>query len=722
MSLVPDQVLLDKYRIERPLGSGGWGDVYLATDLQLGRSVAIKHLKANWARDETILHRFLQEAQVIAGLKHPANIVIIYALEHDGDEHYIVEEYAEKGTVSDLLKEQAKLSIDQALDITLAICYALEVVHLKGIVHRDIKPSNILLFEGSKGDLVPKLCDFGVAHVPNSSEKPLTSDGAVLGTVQYMSPEQIKGEVVDERSDTYSLGAVLYEMLAGHTVFTGNVYDVLQAHVSKEPCPLALERPEIPSRLNDLVLRTLSKDPADRYQQVGDMRKVLEQIRRQRKEKQEKAESLYAQGMAHLQAREWQQAYRVFQEIVNVAPNHQEAAAGLEESKAGLYGEAQDCLRRQQWPAAIERLLALVRLDVGYRDVVERLEEARKQQNLEILYAQGTAYLAKGQWPAAAARLKEVASLDQGYCDASARLAEAERQQKLEGLYERATGQFGRGNWAAAVEVLTEIGRLQPGYRDVQVKLNEASKRQRLEDLYRQGLEHLNKEEWSQASLAFGQVVELDGSFQDAAVKLRQAEEQQELSEWYNRALRLERLEEWEEAYQLFHQILSADPGYKDVSDRLARTVRLRNLTQLCQESDELAAAGQWQEAVDRLSEAVELDRHHGVLDRKARTGLRSKLRAARNGLKQREAAHRIGVQSTWPHPRPAERLFDSRKMAWRVLIGLVPSSIFAILVRSYILPLSVGQLMLLGLGILMIWLALWMVYDILRGSMDRSD
>lgn len=287
MPLAPGQVLLDQYSIKRLLGSGGWGDVYLAEDLALGRQVAIKHLKADWTRDETILQRFLQEARVIAALKH-SNVVVIHTLEHDGDEHYIVEEYAERGTIGDLLEKQTGLSIKQTLDIAIAVCRALEVAHLKGIIHRDIKPSNILLCESPEGDLIPKLCDFGIAHVPSPKDKrPLTADGDMLGTFQYMSPEQIQGEKVDGRSDLYSLGTVLYEMLTGRNVFTGSVMDIWQAHVSKEPRPPALERPEVSTPLNDLILRALSKDPVDRYQKARDMRRALERIKRQEIEKRE---------------------------------------------------------------------------------------------------------------------------------------------------------------------------------------------------------------------------------------------------------------------------------------------------------------------------------------------------------------------------------------------------------------------------------------------------
>ena len=765
MLLKPGYVLLDKYRIERSLGSGGWGDVYLAADLQLGRQVAIKHLKADWAKDEMILKRFLQEARTIAALKQPANVVIIHTLEQDGDEHYIVEEYAEKGTVSDLLEKHTRLSVDQVMDIAVAICRALEVVHPKGIVHRDIKPNNILLCENPDGELVPKLCDFGIAHVPSAGDKrPLTSEGDILGTVQYMSPEQIKGEVVDERSDIYSLGAVLYEMVTGQHVFTGSVYDIWQAHVSKEPCPPILERPEIPSALNDLIMRALSKDPADRYQKARDMSGALEQMRPQEVEKHEEVKSLHAQGMAHLRAGEWRRAARLFAKIVTLDPDHREAAAGLEEAKMGLYVEGRECLQRRHWQGAIERFLALVRLDVGYKDAVDRLEEARMQYDLEILYTEGISYFNKKQWPSAAAKLREVLSLQKGYADAGVKLEEAERQQKLENLYEQAVRQCEQRDWAAAVKTFTEIVGLRTDYRDVQARLEEAEKQQRLESLYQHGLEHSDREEWPAAAQAFRQVLEVDEHFQNAATKLSQAEQQQRLSESYNRGLRFEKLEEWEEAYKLFHHILTVVPaGYRDVADRLARTGRLSSLARLCKEADELWAAGRWQEAVDRFRQAADLDRQHRDLDRRARRELDSKLRVARRDLKwleeaynkglvsleaqnwaraaeafrqvlelnpnhqdaaarlkeveERSAQPAVGVKSIPSQHQPTEKLFDSKRIAQRALIGMVLSAIIAVLIGTYLIPSSLPQLILLGIGILAILFALSIAYDIFRMS-----
>jgi tetratricopeptide (TPR) repeat protein len=432
-----------------------------------------------------------------------------------------------------------------------------------------------------------------------------------------------------------------------------------------------------------------------------------------------------------------------------------------------LYKEGTEHLQRQEWQEAIEKFMELIHLDIDYRDAVDKLEEARKQQNLEILYAQGIGYFDKQRWSSAAAKFKEVLDLEQGYRDAAAKLEEAERQQKLETLYEQALKQLEQEDWAAAIKTLTRIVKLQPDYQDAQFRLEEAKKRQQLEDLYRQGLEHFGKEEWAKAVHAFQRALELDKNFQKAAVKLKQAEEQRGLSDLYNRGLGLEGRGEWEEAYQLFHQILTTVSEYKDVADRLARTGRLRTLARLRSEADELWAAGRWQEAVGKLSEACELERRCGELDAQTRRELNSRLTAAKKDLKRQEAAYKRGMESVktgdWPRAvaalrqvldlnpnhedaaarlremeeksmepemeeevmklvgvrnapsrhQPAEGLFDWKKIAQVILIDSIIATILVKLIEDFILNLNPVRLVLVALGVVMIVVAASMIYDV---------
>ncbi len=616
MSLRLGEMLLGKYKIERLLGSGGWGDVYLATDLPLGRQVAIKHLKTDLGGDETILQRFLQEAQVIAALQHP-NIVVIHALEQDDGDHYIVEEYAERGTVGDLVAEEVWLPIEQTLNIAIAVCRALAVTHLNEIIHRDIKPSNILLFESPEGDLIPKLCDFGIAHVTNADGKsPLTTQGAMLGTVQYMSPEQIQSQPVDERSDLYSLGAVLYNMLTGRNVFIGSPWDVLQAHVNKEPRPPILERPEIPTALNDLILRALSKDPADRYQRARDMREVLERIKRQESEIQESVASLYAQGKAYLEVEDWQQAIQLLSEVVALAPGYQDIEALLERAKqqeelARLYDQGVAHILSGEWAAAIETLREIHQVDEHYRDVAERLEQVQTQQKLAVLYHEGVSAAQAENWSDAIKRFGAIRQADPDYRDAATRLAEAENQQKLAELYKQGVAYLEHKEWRQAQQCFQAIIDIDPIYRDVDDRLQEVRRQERLDVLYRQGEGYALRGDWQRAVSRFKAVLELDQAYKDAAARLKEAQEQKELETLYTQGMEHFDRGEWPQAIRRFQNILDVDSAYKDAAARLKEAQQQQELWHMYHQAQEHFEKEEWEQTIALLEQVINLDENY---------------------------------------------------------------------------------------------------------------
>jgi eukaryotic-like serine/threonine-protein kinase len=215
---------LDAYEIVRPLGSGGMGEVWLATEVRLGRKVALKFLPADLTRDPTRIHRFEREARAASALNHP-NVCTIYALgETDEHQYYIAMEYVEGETLGQRLVT-SRLSIREALDIAIQVAAALSVAHATGIVHRDIKPENVML----RPDGVVKVLDFGLAKLAAAASAGTatrtelgvhTDAGKVVGTPAYMSPEQARGQQVDARTDIWSLGVMLYEMVAGRSPFT----------------------------------------------------------------------------------------------------------------------------------------------------------------------------------------------------------------------------------------------------------------------------------------------------------------------------------------------------------------------------------------------------------------------------------------------------------------------------------------------------------------------
>jgi eukaryotic-like serine/threonine-protein kinase len=248
-----------RYRVLRKLGSGGMANVYLAEDEELGRRIAIKILNERHAADEQFVERFRREAKNAAGLSHP-NIVQIYDRGEGEGTYYIAMEYLEGRTLKEAVAGRQPLPIREAIGYARQILAALRFAHRKGIVHRDIKPHNALMDDDGR----LKVSDFGIARAGAASQ--MTEAGSIIGTAQYLSPEQARGAPVDHRSDLYSLGIVLYELLTGAVPFTGDTpVEIAMKHLSKVPEPPSAKRPEIPRALDQVVLRALAKDSEDRY-------------------------------------------------------------------------------------------------------------------------------------------------------------------------------------------------------------------------------------------------------------------------------------------------------------------------------------------------------------------------------------------------------------------------------------------------------------------------
>jgi eukaryotic-like serine/threonine-protein kinase len=262
-----------RYVIKRKLGSGGMAIVYLAEDQELGRLVALKLLDDRHASDEQFVERFRREAQSAAGLNHP-NIVSIFDRGHAAGTYYIAMEYLDGRTLKELLVRNGPTPIPIAIDYARQILGALSFAHRNGIVHRDIKPHNIVV--GSDGRL--KVTDFGIAR---SGASQMTEAGSIVGTAQYLSPEQARGAPVDPRSDLYSLGIVIYEMLTGSVPFTGDTpVEIAMKHLSQIPEPPSALRPDVPHDLDAVVMRALAKDPEQRYDSAEEMDADLARVAR----------------------------------------------------------------------------------------------------------------------------------------------------------------------------------------------------------------------------------------------------------------------------------------------------------------------------------------------------------------------------------------------------------------------------------------------------------
>ncbi|HWU05378.1 MAG TPA: protein kinase [Streptomyces sp.] len=265
-----------RYRMTHRLGRGGMAEVYAAEDVRLGRTVAVKLLRSDLAEDPVSKARFTREAQSVAGLNHHA-IVAVYDSGEDvvggSTVPYIVMELVEGNTIRDLLLEAEAPPPEQALIIVSGVLEALAYSHQHGIVHRDIKPANVIITHSG----AVKVMDFGIARALHGAQSTMTQTGMVMGTPQYLSPEQALGKAVDHRSDLYATGCLLYELLALRPPFTGETpLSVVYQHVQDIPVPPSHVTGEVPPELDGLVMRSLAKDPDDRFQSAEEMRGLVQ--------------------------------------------------------------------------------------------------------------------------------------------------------------------------------------------------------------------------------------------------------------------------------------------------------------------------------------------------------------------------------------------------------------------------------------------------------------
>jgi serine/threonine protein kinase len=268
------RVLAERYELIEEAGRGGMGQVWRATDRELGRVVAVKVLPPELTRHEEFRVRFRREARTIASLSH-RNIAVLHDVGEDVREGettpFLVMEFIDGRTVADTLAE-GPFTVDRALDVSRGIAEALAHSHGQGLVHRDIKPSNVMLT--SEGGV--KVLDFGISKVVAETTTRLTATGMTVGTPAYLSPEQLAGGAVDGRSDQYSVGCLLYELLTGRPPFLGDSpFAVMHQHISKEPVAPSELRPQIPSAVDEVVLRALSKDREERFAGMGEMQQAL---------------------------------------------------------------------------------------------------------------------------------------------------------------------------------------------------------------------------------------------------------------------------------------------------------------------------------------------------------------------------------------------------------------------------------------------------------------
>ena len=345
MALAPNQLLYE-YRIERVLGQGAFGVVYLAHDTLLDRPVAIKELTRTAQTDEIAFQRFLQEARAAGNLNHP-HIVTVHALKVAEPSVYLVMEYLPGGSLRALLEQRGRLPVENAARIVADVCEGLAAAHAKAIVHRDVKPENILLTEDGRA----KIGDFGIAHVPRGAGgtylSQLTGAGFQPGTLIYMSPEQIRGQPLDGRSDVYQVGALLYEMLTGRhyidmealgqraretagsnaALFQARLYELLaEAVCEREPVGVCQVRTEVPGWVGQTVAAALTKGVEKRPQAQGLAQTLVAWASARA---HVLAEVYHSLGLAYWQRGRPEDAIREYQAALRVNPNYADAHYNL---------------------------------------------------------------------------------------------------------------------------------------------------------------------------------------------------------------------------------------------------------------------------------------------------------------------------------------------------------------------------------------------------------
>ncbi len=270
--VAPDTLVDGRYRVLNRLGSGGMADVYCAEDSHLGRQVALKVLYRRFAQDAEFVERFKREAQSAAGLTHPNVVNVFDRGEHDGT-YYIAMEYLPGRTLKEVIGERGALDQESVIDIGIQILRAASFAHRRGVVHRDLKPHNVMLDDAGNA----KVTDFGIARAGASE---MTEAGSIMGTAQYLSPEQAQGQPATSQSDLYSVGVILYELLTGRLPFDGeSAVAIAVQHLNDPPTPISQLRPDVAPELEAAVMRALAKDPAARWADADEFIRALEGAR-----------------------------------------------------------------------------------------------------------------------------------------------------------------------------------------------------------------------------------------------------------------------------------------------------------------------------------------------------------------------------------------------------------------------------------------------------------
>jgi eukaryotic-like serine/threonine-protein kinase len=477
---------IGKYDVIDVLGEGGMGIVYRAVDNRIGRLVAIKMMTGGYADNPDLLKRFYREAQSAGSLQHP-NIVIIYDLGEEGGNPYMVMEYMPGEPLDKIIDVRRPMSIVDRLGIIIQVCSALNYAHQHGIVHRDIKPGNVMVMpDGSV-----KILDFGIARV---QDKSMTKTGQIIGTINYMSPEQLKGQVVDGRSDIFSAGVVLYELLSGSLPFeTGDTASTIHKILHEPPPPLKNYLAEYPQELDAAIERALAKDRDERYATAEDF--GFELLAIQETQKRQMVSEYVAQARSYIKGNDYTHAKELLQQVLKIDTHHTDAKLLMAEVQKAiatqqrgeqlkeLRAHAEESLKHQQYTEALSLLDQALKFDKTNSELQNMREVAHKghkeREQLDIYLRQAESARQEGRYEVAQQAVQKALAVSPNNTHAKGVLAaivkEAEQQatvKKIRDLLDVARRAITSRNYGEAIEVLRKAEQLDPAMPEVHALMN----------------------------------------------------------------------------------------------------------------------------------------------------------------------------------------------------------------------------------------------------------
>jgi serine/threonine-protein kinase len=498
---------IGKYEVIDVLGRGGMGLVYRAFDRQLSREVAIKTVTEGFTGDPEMLQRFYREAAKTGALRHP-NIVVVYDLGEQDGFPYIVMEYLSGEPLDKMIQSGKPQPLAFKLQIIEQVCYALAYAHANDVIHRDVKPANVIV----QSDGVVKLLDFGIAR-QEKTDGHLTRTGQVIGTLQYMAPERLKNAPFDGRSDIFSVGVMMFQLLTGQLPFPGD-YSVVQKILAEKHPPLSQFLHKYPPALDDIVDRALAKDPEDRYSTADEMASEILSVAQELRKEQvaewiQKAERL-------VQEEQYTTAREVLLQLLKVDSQHTAArqlftqvqqnlsSRRRAEQIRQLRAQAEQAAIEKRYDLAVDCLQQACSLDPASSDLAELLEAARQKKRRRDLIdgylREADAARDRGDLKAAEAVITKAVEVDRD--DSRVRAAQvglarliedAARQAKTKKLLEKARQEIGARNFTAGMEALAEVERVDPSNPEL-INLQAAVRSGREQEQRRRVLEQLQNE------------------------------------------------------------------------------------------------------------------------------------------------------------------------------------------------------------------------------------